>query len=144
MIVAGVVDVSFSDFASKLFLGTVPNYIERKVKRKSIYIFNENELVFVLFNPQGQAYIMQAFSAQFKTDLTLEKLPYLGNILSLPKNWIFRVFELKSTLHVKAANDIGIVVNDDLFNTYALFDFNQMLGEEKLFKNQNLETVGGK
>lgn len=126
-IVVGIVNVSYYDIFMKLFMGKIIHYVERRVNRKTIYIYRENELVYVMTSPEGSTYIMQSASAQY-APLTLDSLSELGSILRPPAGWKYSVIRLEKELAVEAENAVGILINDELFNSYSKFDSSLLFG----------------
>lgn len=41
MVVVGLVDITLYDFLSKIFFGSVQNYVQRSVGRKTTYLYNK-------------------------------------------------------------------------------------------------------
>lgn len=55
-----------------------------------------------MVNPAGHVYIMQSASRHVDADLTLDKLPTLGQRLQLPEGWEYRTPTLDKDLVVRA------------------------------------------
>ena len=67
---------------------------------------------------------MQSYSIK-KSEQTERSLAELGAKLKLPKGWVFKTGILKQTEPVEAINNLAIVIQDNLDNTYqkATHDF---------------------
>eukprot|EP01034_Spumella_vulgaris_P027896 gene27896-34679_t len=78
-------------------------------------------------SPTGKTFVMQSFSSQY-APLTLDSLSELGSILNPPQGWKYSVVRLDRELAVEAENEIGVVINDDFFNSYSQFDSSLLFG----------------
>jgi hypothetical protein len=73
--------------------------------------------VYELLSPDGVVFVMQSASLRVDRHNTVDKLPTLGDRLSLPKGWQFRVRTLGEELVMSAAYD------SDPPNTIVLDEF---------------------
>jgi len=73
-----------------------------------------------LVDPEGKAYVMQAYCIGVDPTLTQEALPALGERLALPDGWTFRTRVLDEELVVDTTATIATVLQDELENTYTL------------------------
>ena len=104
-------------------LGTDPSvqpYVERHVNRGAVFFFDAGSPVHELVDPEGKAYVMQAYCIGVDPTLTQEALPALGERLALPDGWTFRTRVLDEELVVDTTATIATVLQDELENTYTL------------------------
>ena len=104
-------------------LGTDPAvqpYVERYVNRGAVFFFDAGSPVHELVNPDGLAYVMQAYCIGVDPTLTEAALPALGERLDLPEGWTFRTRVLDEELVVDTTATIATVLQDELENTYTL------------------------
>lgn len=88
------------------------------VHRKSTMTFEAGKPAFMLEDPQGTLWVMQAYSDIVDPNLTYDQLEKLGDKLKLAEGWKFRVKILDRDLTIKAINGLAHIVQDDLENTY--------------------------
>jgi hypothetical protein len=74
--------------------------------------------VFILDDPQGMPWVMQAFSDIVDPNLTYDQLEKLGDKLKPAPGWKFRVAVLDRDLTIKAVDGVAHIVQDELENTY--------------------------
>jgi len=86
--------------------------------RDSLMTFEKGKQVFILDDPKGNPWIMQAFSAELDPTLTYDSLASLGAKLKPPPGWKFRVATLDRDLTIKAVNGVANIIQDELQNTY--------------------------
>ncbi|MFZ6005140.1 MAG: hypothetical protein ACOYXM_14535 [Actinomycetota bacterium] len=98
----------------------VQPYVERYVNRGAVFFFDAGKPVHELVNPDGTAYVMQAYCVGVDTTLTESDLSGLGERLSLPEGWSFRTRVLDEELVVDTTATIATVLQDELENTYTL------------------------
>jgi len=104
-------------------LGTTPAsvlYTERHVNRGAVFFFDAGRKVHELVDPSGRAFVMQAYCIGVDPTITVESLDGLGERLSLPAGWSFRVRILTEELVVDTTTHAATVVQDELENTYTL------------------------
>ena len=98
-------------------------YKPTQVHRKSVMTFEKGKPVFMLEDPSGTPWVMQAYSQIVDPTLTYDDLGKLGDKLKLAPGWKFRTKVLDQDLTIGAVNGIARIVQDDLENTYdACFD----------------------
>jgi hypothetical protein len=95
-------------------------YVERYVNRGAVFFFDAGAPVYELLNPDGVAYVMQAYCVGVDPTLTAEHLGKLGERLALPEGWSFRSRVLDEELIVDTTATVATVVQDELENTYTL------------------------
>jgi len=95
-------------------------YEERYVNRGAQFFFNAGSVVYELVNPDGIAYVMQAYCIGVDPTLSQENLSELGSKLQLPEGWTFRSRILDEELIVDTTEHLATVVQDELENTYTI------------------------
>jgi hypothetical protein len=94
-------------------------YTPATVARQTKWTYDAGKNVYELVDPDGNVYVMQSYSQQVDTKLTLKQLSKLATKLTLPAGWSYRVLKLDQDLTL-TADPTATVVNDDLRNTYQL------------------------
>jgi len=103
-----------------------PNILERgstfykptTVERKSKQGYAKGQMVFILDDPDGTPWIMQAYSLIVDPNLKYDDLKTLGTKLKLPTGWKYRFKVLDRDLEIHAINGTARIVQDDLEGTY--------------------------
>ncbi len=106
-----------------LALGSNPAqvpYTVREVDRRVIMYFDVGSDVYELINPQGIAFVMQAYCTGVDSTLDEKSLPDLAERLALPTGWRFRTRVLDEELIVDTSHSVATVLQDELENTYTL------------------------
>ncbi len=93
-------------------------YTPTTVNRETRYVYFKGHPIFVLVDPDGTLWIMQAYSRMVDPTLSLATLPNLGSKLTLPPGWKYRVVALNKNLTVHPANGAARIVQDNLEDTY--------------------------
>lgn len=104
-------------------LGANPStqpYVERHVNRGAVFFFDAGSPVHELVNPDGLAYVMQAYCVGVDPTLREADLERLGERLALPDGWSYRTRRLAEELVVDTTDTIATVIQDELENTYTL------------------------
>jgi hypothetical protein len=107
--IANVVNVTYSPFT-----------LESKIH----YIWNIGTLIHRLVAPNGDTYIMYAYTNEVSTELKRETLIDLGGQLRLPEGWRYENVLLNKTITVRPTpfNDYGAdVLFDELNNFYVKY-----------------------
>jgi hypothetical protein len=100
-------------------IGTYP-YIVHWVERDTVYVFKKGLQVFELTDHRrGNVYVMQSYSQQKDSSLSLAKLPFIGPTDRLPKDWSYAARVLTEDLTLTASGKTRIV-NDHYRNTYQI------------------------
>lgn len=94
-------------------------YVVNTVQRNTIYVFKKGLQVFELTDPSGNVYVMQSYSQQVDSSLSLAKLPFIGPTNDLPKDWSYAARKLTEDLTLTASGETQIV-NDHYRNTYQI------------------------
>ncbi len=125
-----VVDPLFRDFngltmrrIATVDLGTTPQvgpYTVRHVNRGAVFFFDAGRPVYELVDPDGTAYVMQAYCIGVDPTLTEDALASLGDRLALPPGWTYRTRVLDEELVVDTSTELATVIQDELENTYTL------------------------
>ena len=95
-------------------------YMENKVNRGSVFFFDEGKPVYELVDPSGKSYVMQALCMGVDTSMSEETLPSLGERLSMPAGWSYRVRVLETELVVDTTQSLATVLQDEFENSYTL------------------------
>lgn len=93
-------------------------YQEVKSHRKSTFTYHKGKPVFILQDPEGTPWVMQAFGKMVDPDLTYESLAELGGKLKPPAGWKYRVAVLDKELIISTPQGYNWIVQDELQNTY--------------------------
>jgi len=93
-------------------------YKPTTVARKSQMGFDKGKPIFILDDPDGMPWVMQAYSLVVDPNLTYNDLQTLDKKLKLAPGWKYRVKILDQDLTIRAVNGIARLVQDDLENTY--------------------------
>ncbi len=93
-------------------------YKPTTVERKSKQGYAKGQTVFILDDPSGTPWVLQAYSRIVDPNLTYDDLKQLDKKLKLPVGWKYRVKVLDRDLEVHAINGTARIVQDDLEGTY--------------------------
>ncbi|TRZ72379.1 MAG: hypothetical protein D4R95_05270 [Actinobacteria bacterium] len=96
------------------------SYVERKINRGAVFFWDAGKKVYELVNPDGVAYVMQARCIGVDPTISEESLDNLGDSLSLPAGWSYRVRVLSEELVVDTTAHVATVLQDEFENTYTL------------------------
>jgi hypothetical protein len=80
--------------------------------------FDKGKPVFIIDDPQGTPWVMQAWSAIVDPSLTYDTLKDMGPKLQLPTGWKYRVVTLKEDLNIVTPGGFAWITQDNLQNTY--------------------------
>lgn len=92
-----------------------------RVDRKALFTFGAGRTVFELVDPDGAAYVMQAYCLAVDPTQREETLGTLGGRLSLPAGWRFASRTIDAPLGVDTREQVAVVVQDELQNTYCRY-----------------------
>jgi len=95
-------------------------YHSTTVARKSQMGFDKGKPIFILDDPEGNPWVMHAYSLIVDPNLKYDSLKDLGSRLKLPPGWKFRVKVLDQDLTIRAVDGIAHILQDDLQDTYDL------------------------
>lgn len=93
-------------------------YTPLQSHRKSSMTFKKGQPVFILDDPQGTPWVMQAFGQLIDKTLTYDTLKDLGSKLKPAAGWKFRVAVLDRDLTISTPKGYNWIVQDELQNTY--------------------------
>jgi hypothetical protein len=93
-------------------------YAPLQSHRKSSMTFEKGKPVFILEDPEGTPWVMQAFGQLVDTTLTYDGLADLGSKLKPPAGWKYRVTVLDQDLTISTPEGFNWIVQDELQNTY--------------------------
>jgi len=96
------------------------SYVERKINRGAVFFWDAGKKVYELVNPDGVAYVMQARCIGVDPTISEESLDTLGDKLSLPAGWSYRVRVLSEELVVDTTAHVATVLQDEFENSYTL------------------------
>lgn len=95
-------------------------YLERYVNRGAVFFFDAGAPVYELVNPDGLAYVLQAYCVGVDPSLSETSLSALGDRLALPPGWSFRARILEHEMIIDTTTTIATVLQDELENSYTL------------------------
>jgi hypothetical protein len=104
-------------------LGETPSvtpYTENHVNRGAVFFFDAGKPVFELVDPDGTAYVMQAYCISVDPTIDLDALPTLGDRLAPPEGWSYRTRVLDEELVIDTSDHLATVLQDELENSYTL------------------------
>jgi hypothetical protein len=93
-------------------------YKPTTVARKSEMGFAKGQPVFILEDPDGVPWVMQAYSNIVDPNLSYADLQTLEEKLKPAPGWKYRVKVLDQDLTIRAVNGNARIVQDDMENTY--------------------------
>lgn len=109
--------VAVAQLTGKMREGSVP-YQPTTIERDTRYSYAAGQPVFILDDPDGTAWVMQAYAQIVDPDLALADLAGLGTRLKLPGGWRYRSETLAAELVVHPVDGVARILQDDLQNTY--------------------------
>lgn len=92
-------------------------YEPTTVERDTRYDYPAGRQVFLLDDPEGGVWVMQAYSRIVDPALALDDLAGLGDRLKLPDGWSFRSERLDRDLTVQPVDGTARILQDELQNT---------------------------
>ena len=96
-------------------------YRETVSRRTTTWFFDAGTEVYELVSPEGAVFVMQSASLGVDPHNTVDTLPTLGDRLSMPEGWQFRVRTLEEELVMAVTFDDdppNTIVLDELENNY--------------------------
>jgi len=96
-------------------------YHETISRRTTTWFFDAGTEVYELVSPEGTVFVMQSASLMIDPHNTVDNLPTLGDRLSLPEGWQFRVRTLDEELVMAATYEDdppNMIVLDEFENNY--------------------------
>jgi len=128
--VQGSVRISLSQLYRTTKLKSTKNlagasYVPFKQEGEMHYIWNTGSLAHRLVSPEGETYIMTAYTQEVQPTLSRDNLSSLNTMLRLPPGWTYENYFLDRTIVVRSGvdnNNSITVLFDDLNNNYVLYD----------------------
>ncbi|MCG6881029.1 MAG: hypothetical protein LJE96_18050 [Deltaproteobacteria bacterium] len=93
-------------------------YKPLKSHRKSTFTFEKGKPVYILDDPEGTPWVMQAFGRIIDPALSYDALKNLGDKLKPAAGWKYRVVVLEKDLVISTPKGYNWIVQDELGNTY--------------------------
>lgn len=97
-------------------------YTWQEVDRRSVFTFAAGSTEYFLTDPDGNRYVMQAYSQQIDPTVDEESLSTLGDRLALPEGWTYSVEVIDENLVVDTMSTKARVLQDELQNSYSLVE----------------------
>ena len=94
-------------------------YTWQEVDRRTVFTFAAGSTEFFLTDPDGNRYVMQAFSQQVDPSMSEDSLAGLGDRLMLPEGWTYSVEIIDEDLVIETVDVKARVLQDDLLNSYS-------------------------
>lgn len=104
-------------------MGDTPSitpYSEVHVNRGAVFFFDAGASIYELVNPDGLAYVMQAYCIGVDPTTTQQSLETLGDRLAPPPGWTYRSRILEEELVVDTTQTIATVLQDEFEHSYTL------------------------
>jgi hypothetical protein len=101
--------------------GTQAPYHESVSRRTTTWFFDAGTEVYELVSPEGTVFVMQSASQMIDPDNTVDRLPTLGDRLSMPDGWQYRARTLDEDLVMAVTYDDdppNMIVLDEFENNY--------------------------
>ena len=95
-------------------------YTDVHVDRGAVFFFDAGAPVYELVDPDGTAYVMQAYCVGVDPSTDEPSLRTLGERLALPEGWTYRVRVLEEELVVDTTDHVATVLQDEFENSYTL------------------------
>jgi hypothetical protein len=93
-------------------------YKELRVLRSTVFEWAAGREVHELVDADGGVYVMQSYSLEVDPSLTEAALGRVAPRITLPEGWSARSRTLAEPLRVECPDEVAIIVQDDLKNTY--------------------------
>ena len=98
---------------------TAGSYVTTTVPRNSVMTFTAGMPLYILVDPSGAPWVMQAAAQIVNPDLTYGDLMYLDSQLGYaPEGWSYQVKTVDQDLVIKAVDGFAVITQDDLGNSY--------------------------
>jgi hypothetical protein len=94
-------------------------YVPNTVQRQTVYTFDAGRPIYELLDPDKNVYVMQSYAQIVDKNLTVNQLPALGRLLSLPAGWRYREETLRHSIQL-IATGVAHVINDNFADSYQL------------------------
>ncbi len=97
-----------------------PPYTDVHVDRGAVFFFDAGKPVYELVDPDGLAYVMQAYCIGVDPSTDEAGLTTLGERLTMPEGWTYRVRVLDEELVVDTTDAVATVLQDEFEHSYTL------------------------
>ncbi|MFM8562682.1 MAG: hypothetical protein ACKOCE_02160 [Acidimicrobiia bacterium] len=94
-------------------------YTWQEVDRRSVFTFAAGSTEYFLTDPEGDRYVMQAYSLQLDPTVDEASLSTLGDRLALPDGWTYSVEVIDEDLVVDTMTTKARVLQDEFQNSYS-------------------------
>jgi hypothetical protein len=95
-------------------------YTDNHVHRGAVWFFDAGKPVYELVAPDGTVYVMQAYCLAVDPTTDEASLQTLGQRLSPPEGWTYRVRVLDDELIVDTTHKVATVLQDEFEHSYTL------------------------
>ncbi len=92
-------------------------YVPNTVQRQTVYTFKGGQPIYELIDPDKNVYVMQSYAQIVDKNLSIDQLPALGHVLSLPAGWRYRESTPRHPIQL-IATGTAHVINDNLADSY--------------------------
>jgi hypothetical protein len=92
-------------------------YVPNTVQRQTVYTFKGGQPIYELIDLDKNVYVMQSYAQIVDKNLSINQLPALGHVLSLPAGWRYRERTPRHSVQL-IATGIAHVINDNLADSY--------------------------
>jgi hypothetical protein len=82
--------------------------------------YKKGSEVYLLDDPGGRTWVMTSYTDKKLSDLTVERLQFLGDLMTAPQGWKFRAAVLSKELILEPKGGFARVLQDDKDNIYYL------------------------
>lgn len=86
---------------------TGSNYLPYNTTEDFHFIWNAGTEVYELIDPDGNVYVMTAYTDMFLESVKLKSLADLGSVMNLPKGWSYRARRLDKLLAIESVAKLG-------------------------------------
>jgi len=97
-------------------------YTDNHVHRGAVFFFDAGKPVYELIAPDGLVYVMQAYCLAVDPTTDQSSLASLGERLSPPEGWTYRVRTLDEELVIDTTHKVATVLQDEFEHSYTLPD----------------------
>ena len=95
-------------------------YTWQEVDRRTVFTFAAGSTEYFLTDPQGNRFVMQAYSLQVDPTVDEASLSTLGDRLTLPDGWSYSVEVIDEDLVIDTMTTKAKVLQDEFQNSYSL------------------------
>ena len=97
-----------------------PPYTPGRITRDTEWLYRKGKPAWLLRTPEGKVWVMQVFTKEKDSSLSMDTLDSVGSKLHLPAGWKFekKVLTEDLSLQPRRADGDAYIMRDDLGNTY--------------------------